>query len=380
MLDGTPVVDLYVCSQCKATFGRPSRLKEHTRIHTGERPFVCPCGKAYARQQHLRRHQIACYVQRSLILGSSTPSTSTGSQPQGTVKKIYECSQCGAGPFRKKKMVWAHVAIVHREKKHACPDCRRAFATKSKLDRHANKHHGFSCPICSKINTEREDGDMEENNISDHDGRASPQKFENFVALRRHIAVAHPKPPLQCPTCGQRFTRPSALSEHESIHTPGGPALRRRFVCPLCLRKEQEKHQQPSATVEDSAEYQNIHQDNGYPASIVAFTAKRNLHAHMRSAHANLVFPCTWPGCPVLLSTKQKLNQHLGRHQLGQPVANESRRRRIPGSASRKDRDSGKQRRRKKSDEEGSESDSSSASQNSIAALLQQSDDELPVK
>lgn len=298
---------MHPCNMCSASFDRASRLEAHQRIHTGERPYQCDCGKAYTRAQHLKRHQLSCSPKRTNLLDNKILKEVSPLKEN----KTYTCAQCNAGPFRQKKMVWAHIAMVHRERKHKCAQCSRAFPTKSKLDSHSKKHHGFVCALCYPV-----DLDACEVPVNMYGW-----KFDTFIALRRHMAVVHPKPCLRCPTCDQRFNRPKALAEHELTHTPGGPEVRRRFVCPLCPRRDPTENEvddaKSSATTSETS--------STIGSGFVAFTVKRNLHAHMRAIHANYMFRCKWPGCPVLLSTKQKLMQHMERHKTGRPVASRTR-------------------------------------------------------
>jgi DNA-directed RNA polymerase subunit RPC12/RpoP len=82
------------CEECSKTFTTTTGLRNHRRLHTGERPFKCEeCGRAFADPSNLRRHI----------------RSHTGERP-------YSCLQCG-----------------------------ERFARNSALRRHATRFHARGC-------------------------------------------------------------------------------------------------------------------------------------------------------------------------------------------------------------------------------------------
>lgn len=55
----------FQCKDCGKCFVRQHDLKRHANIHSGVKPYPCPCGKGFARQDALTRHR-----QRGMCLGA----------------------------------------------------------------------------------------------------------------------------------------------------------------------------------------------------------------------------------------------------------------------------------------------------------------------
>ncbi|XP_022226110.2 uncharacterized protein LOC111076583 [Drosophila obscura] len=177
---------IHTCNFCGKTFQRFSRMQDHLRIHTGEKPFICNhCGRAFRLKMRLAEHKL-----------------------RHRTEKAYQCEVCSM-PLATKQDLSLHMRHHKNDRRYKCDKCDKGFVRSSDLAIHVRIHTGekpYACDLCGKAFRAR----------------------QNLVVHRRtHLGDK----PIQCELCDKRFARKIDMRVHMRKHTGEKP-----FNCESCQR------------------------------------------------------------------------------------------------------------------------------------------------
>ena len=121
---------VYNCKYCSRTFATHRGWKNHTRDHTGERPYKCNfCAQSFKSALLLKYHE----------------RLHTGERP-------YTCPVCDKG-FKSQSNLYQHSFVHEAGKKHKCELCDYETNRREAMRRHQLVHTGerpYRCDLCGK--------------------------------------------------------------------------------------------------------------------------------------------------------------------------------------------------------------------------------------
>ncbi|KAJ1919477.1 hypothetical protein H4219_001948 [Mycoemilia scoparia] len=276
-IPSTPVVikRKFICDVCGGGFNRKSRLEEHYRSHTGERPFVCDyegCGKRYIRSTHLNEHRKTHYEHLKRAFKCPYPGCTSGFSTRQhlnrhieihTTPRPHKChfEGCSAA-FAKRRQLQTHICTHTGEKPHKCEfeGCGKSFSTPSKLKNHMRAHSTIPRYACGYDQCDA--------------------KFAQHAQLQEHIKNTHKPTVFPCHICGKKLSKAHLRDNHLETHNPDRPTLE----CP-------------------------------HEGCRKVYLSEKSLKMHIKTVHDQCKpFECPEPGCNLRFPYKSIMLRHKKLH------------------------------------------------------------------
>ncbi|XP_077180923.1 uncharacterized protein LOC143831646 isoform X1 [Paroedura picta] len=172
----------YQCRSCGKIYATQYNLNRHQRVHADSRPHKCAiCGETFTYRYTLLHHE-ATHAKGKTCL--------------------HKCPYCGKG-FAAKTSLSRHVQLHVMGRPYQCGVCGKAFAYRYLLTHHQEIHvegQAQKCLFCSKV-------------------------FRTKHSLNRHKRIHMETRSYQCSVCGKAFGTKYSFCRHQDGHLNG--SLRR---------------------------------------------------------------------------------------------------------------------------------------------------------
>lgn len=220
----TSPLKIVECNLCKFTCKRPSHLKRHMLMHTGEKPWSCEhCPKRFAQKTDLNRHMSLHAVHYDFHCGScgrGFPDENSSKHHETKCKtRRYNCDQCEYMTFSIGNLD-LHKRKHTGERPFSCEVCDRRFTRVSHLNQHIKLHaeeFDMHCSACGRGYSNADD-------LQKHEITCKNRKFQCHMCrdihhrmdnLKRHIKITHMgQKEVMCEYCSKQFPAKSSLVKH----------------------------------------------------------------------------------------------------------------------------------------------------------------------
>lgn len=275
---------LYDCSYCDKKFAHSNSIKQHERLHTGERPYKCAsCDARFVQYSHAKRHMrirhnltakplsdfpntVKSRTKRTKVSSStSSEKLPNLNESVDNTEQSFPCHIC-EDQFNNEDVLERHVQVVHIEKRpFHCNSCQRGFYSKANYEKHVKNR------LC--------DGNYRD--LKNEKSIETPSKNSKVVGQL-----------FECCYCSKQYSSKYNLRYHEQRHIG-----KFNFKCQLCqqgfiiksdlvnhmARKHGIKHSESPSKKGSTSAKLGLH----HPCSHCdqAFAEDSLLAAHIRNVH-----------------------------------------------------------------------------------------------